>query len=76
MQPVDHLAHLAHHRHWLGVAVAIWSSVVGTWICIWVAIFSSRKNTDASEAPDDREPGSLQKIARKKSPDRRTNFRV
>jgi len=74
MPPVDQLAHLAHHRLWIGAAAAIWSSMVGTWICIWVAMFSSRKSTDASESED--EPKSSRTIARQKTPRRRTSFTV
>jgi hypothetical protein len=73
MPPVDHIAHLAHH-HWIGVGVALGASTIGTWICIWVAVFASRKNTNDSGAPD--EPVSSRKIARKKSPDPPTSFSV
>jgi len=72
--PVDHIAHMAHHQRWIGVAVAMMSSTIGVWICIWVAIFSNRKNADASDVPD--EPDSLQNKSRQKSPDRRTSFSV
>jgi hypothetical protein len=75
MPPVDHIAQLAQHHHRIGVVVALLSSQIGMWLCIWIAVFPSRKTTDPSDTSDD-EPGSLRKIARKKPPDRKTSFRV
>jgi hypothetical protein len=74
MPPVDHIAHLAQHHHRIGLTVALMSSMFGTWICIWVAVFAGRKNTNGSDSPD--EPVSSRTVARQKSPDRPTSFSV
>ncbi len=39
----DHLAHLAQHRHWIGVAVAIGTSL---FVSIFVVLFMTLKGGD------------------------------
>ena len=75
MPSPDQAAHLAHHHHQIAMWIAIGSSQIGMWICIWIAVFGNRKKVNA-EDQNRAEPRSSRQILRQKSPVRPTSFSV